>query len=49
MEQRSGAAPLLGLNEIYMWAVSRRDKIPLPEVFLEEVRKARASGNYLPE
>lgn len=49
MEQRSGAAPLLGLNEIYMWAVSRRDKVPLPEVFLEEVRKARASGNYIPE
>ena len=37
-----GSIPLLGLNEIYMWAVSRKNKIPLREVFMEEVRKAHA-------
>jgi hypothetical protein len=34
------AVPLLGLNEIYMWAVSRKNNFPLRQVFMEEVKKA---------
>lgn len=36
------SVPLLGINEILMWAVSRKNDIPLPEVFMEEAKKAHA-------
>lgn len=41
-DDHAGSIPLLGLNEIYMWSVSRKNNIPLPEVFLDEVKKAHA-------
>jgi hypothetical protein len=36
------SVPLLGLNEIMMWAVSRKNDVPLPAVFMEEAKKAHA-------
>jgi hypothetical protein len=41
-EKQFHAIPLLGLNEIYMWAVSRKNNLSLQEVFMEEVEKAHA-------
>lgn len=41
-ENKFHAIPLLGLNEIYMWAVSRKNDVPLRKVFMEEVKKAHA-------
>ncbi|HEU4719283.1 MAG TPA: hypothetical protein VFU15_15670, partial [Bacteroidia bacterium] len=39
-ESQSRAVPLLGLNEIRMWAISRKNNIPLSAVFVGEVKKA---------
>jgi hypothetical protein len=41
-ENQKSSIPLLGLNEIYMWAVSRKNNIPLREIFMDEVKKAHA-------
>lgn len=43
-EENAGKVSLLGLNEIYMWAVSRKNNISLNEVFAEELRKAHAAA-----
>lgn len=37
--------PLLGINEITMWAISRKTGQPLPDVFVNEVKKAHAAAN----
>lgn len=48
-EDHTGSIPLLGLNEIYMWAVARKEDRLLPDVFMDEVRKAHelADSNRL--
>lgn len=38
------SVPLLGINEILMWAVSRKNNVPLPEVFRAEAQKAHAEA-----
>jgi hypothetical protein len=47
--ERSSTVPLLGLNEIFMWAISRKTNKPIPEVFMEEVKKVQASAENKPE
>ncbi len=38
-EQLKDAIPLLGLNEIRIWAQSKKEKIPIREVFLRAVKE----------